>query len=285
VSSYLERLAASCARVGNRLCVGIDPDPAQLPDGHATSVAGLQAWVTLLIKATTEYAAAYKVNLAFFEAYGAEGLSVAEGIRTMIPAQTPLIIDVKRGDIGNTVRAQARALFDRLGADAVTANPYLGIGALEPLLARDDRFVYLLCRTSNPEAEELQELHVTGTSSAPAEELYVRVARLAAARPEAVEGRIGLVAGATAVDALVNLRKVAPSLPLLVPGVGAQGGDLAAVLEYGIVRGGATERGGGSLLVNIGRGITGAEGDAGPLEEAIHARAGEWGARLAILAP
>lgn len=284
MSRYLELLAASCARVGNRLCVGIDPDPAQLPPEYAASVAGLRSWVTLLIEATSEYAAAYKVNLAFFEAYGADGIAVAEEIRTKIPLQTPLLIDVKRGDIGNTVQAQARALFDRLGADAITASPYLGIGALEPLLARDDRFVYLLCRTSNPEAGELQELRVAASGSAPDEELYLRVARLAASRPEAAAGRIGLVAGATAADAFANLRKVAPSLPLLVPGVGAQGGDLAAVLQYGAATVGAVaEQSGGGLLVNIGRGIAGVAGQSGPLDETIHARAAEWGARLAIL--
>ena len=293
VSRYLELLAASSQRVGSSLCVGIDPDPAHLSPEHAASVAGLREWLRILISATAQYAAAYKVNLAFFEAYGADGAALAEEIRALTPAETPLIMDVKRGDIGNTVKAQARALFDALGADAVTASPYLGIGALVPLLERDDRFVYLLCRTSNPESAELQELRLTATEAAPEEELYLRVARLAAARPEALAGRIGLVAGATAGGAFIKLREVAPSLPLLVPGIGAQGGDLAMVIQHGgATAGGAAGRFGGGLLVNVGRGISGEASGAGEtrrsasaLEEAIHARAAEWGRRLAILAP
>jgi len=293
MSHYLERLAASSQRVGSSLCVGIDPDPSHLSPEYASSVAGLREWVRLLLTATAQYAAAYKVNLAFFEAYGAEGVALAEEIRALTPAETPIIMDVKRGDIGNTVKAQARALFDALGADAVTASPYLGIGALAPLLERDDRFVYLLCRTSNPESAELQELRITATGDAPEEELYLRVARLAAARPEALAGRIGLVAGATAGGAFVKLREAAPSLPLLVPGVGAQGGNLTMVTQHGgATAGGAAGRFGGGLLVNVGRGISGEANAAGEarlsadaLEETIHARAAEWGRRLAILAP
>jgi orotidine-5'-phosphate decarboxylase len=293
MSRYLELLAASSQRVGSSLCVGIDPDPSHLLPEYASSVAGLRRWARLVIASTAEHAAAYKVNLAFFEAYGAEGIAVAEEIRAIIPIETPLIMDVKRGDIGNTVKAQARALFDALGADAVTASPYLGIGALTPLFERDDRFIYLLCRTSNPEAAELQELRLTATEAAPEEELYLRVARLAAARPEALAGRIGLVAGATAGGAFVKLREAAPSLPLLVPGIGAQGGDLAMVTQYGgATAGGAAGRFGGGLIVNVGRGISGEASGAGEarltgsaLEEAIYARAAEWGRRLAILAP
>ena len=290
MSRYLELLGASTQRAGSRLCVGIDPDPSHLRPEYTATASGLEAWVRLLISATAEYAAAYKVNLAFFEAYGSEGVAVAEKIREVIPAVTPLIMDVKRGDIGNTVKAQARALFDRLGADAVTANPYLGIGALEPLLEREDRFVYLLCRTSNPEAAELQELRVAASPEAPEEELYLRIARHAAARPEARAGRIGLVAGATAGDAFSDLRRTAPGLPLLVPGIGAQGGDLRLVLRHGdVVQGDATTQPGGGLLVNVGRAISGvasdADSEAATLGEGIHARAAEWGRRLAILAP
>ncbi|MFZ9828175.1 MAG: orotidine-5'-phosphate decarboxylase, partial [Candidatus Limnocylindrus sp.] len=245
MSRYLDLLEASIARTGGRLCVGIDPDPAHLPSEFAEGEGGLRRWCELLIDATAEHAAAYKVNLAFFEAYGEAGARVASYIRQAIPNETPLIVDVKRGDIGSTVAAQSRALYDVLGADAVTANPYLGIGALEPLLTREDRFVYLLCRTSNPEGSELQELRVASDGTAPEEPLYLRVARLAAARPEARAGRIGLVAGATAATALAHLRGVAPTLPLLIPGIGAQGGDLAAVLTHGEVVGAPTGRAGG----------------------------------------
>ncbi|MFM2104264.1 MAG: hypothetical protein RL006_431 [Chloroflexota bacterium] len=285
MSRYLDLLEASTTRSGGRLCVGIDPDPAHLPEEFSRGEVGLRRWCELLIDATAEHAAAYKVNLAFFEAYGEAGARVAAALRGVIPADTPLIVDVKRGDIGSTVAAQARALYDVLGADAVTASPYLGIGALEPLLSREDRFVYLLCRTSNPEASELQELRVAAAGSAPEEALYLRVARLAAARPEADAGRIGLVAGATASTALAHIRGVAPSLPLLVPGIGAQGGDLAAVVAHGNAIDAPAGRAGGALLVNVGRAISGSATDGGATPEAIHARSAEWAKRLAILTP
>ncbi|MGI9096682.1 MAG: orotidine-5'-phosphate decarboxylase [Candidatus Limnocylindrus sp.] len=283
MSDYLERLAASSARVGAPLCIGIDPDPAALPERFRASPAQVGAWVDLLIEATSASAAAYKVNLAFFEALGAEGIAIAERIRHKIPSAIPLIIDVKRGDIGSTVAAQDRALYERLEADAVTANPYLGIGALAPLLARTRNFTYLLCRTSNPEAAEFQELRVVG-GGLPDEPLYLRVARLATERPEALAGRIGLVVGATVGDALRLAREVAPGLPFLVPGVGAQGGDAAAVLATGqATAGSAAGRFGGGLTINVGRGVTDAAREAVDPGAALSAAAGEWRARLAIL--
>lgn len=266
-----------------RLCVGIDPDPVSLPDVLRDGEDGLRRWCEILVDATSGVASAYKVNIAFFEAFGSAGMRVAESIRSLLPRETPLIVDAKRGDIGSTVAAQARALFDVLDADAVTANPYLGIGALEPLLSRLDRFVYLLCRTSNPESRELQELVVAGAGAAPEEPLYMRVARLASARDEARAGRIGLVAGATATDALAPLRGVAPTLPFLVPGVGTQGGDLAVVLEHGEASSEVRSRVGGSLLVNVGRGITGPTGGVEATAQQVHDRAAEWASRLAIL--
>jgi orotidine-5'-phosphate decarboxylase len=285
VIHYGELLAASTRRANSLLCVGIDPDPAALPARFATGD-GVAEWIRLLIEATVEYAAAFKLNLAFFEALGADGMRVATTVRELLPATMPLIVDAKRGDIGSTVAAHARAIFDVLGANATTASPYLGISALAPLLEREDRFVYLLCRTSNPEAEEFQELHVAGAASAPEEPLYLRVARSAELRPEASAGRLGLVIGATSGEALALARRVAPSLPLLVPGVGAQGGDLDAVLEHGGATSGPAARVvGGGLLVNVGRGITaGLDAAADPVAEA-RARAAEWGSRLAILQP
>ena len=284
MSRYLDHLAASTRRVGAPLCIGIDPEPNALPAPFRDSAKGVAAWVALLVAATSDAAAAYKVNLAFFEALGTEGLAIAEQVRGLLPDKTPLVIDAKRGDIGSTVAAQARALYDVLGADAVTANPYLGIGALDPLLERERGFTYLLCRTSNPEASEFQELRVGGTDLVPEEPLYLRVARFAAQRPEARAGRIGLVVGATAGDALRHARTTAPALPFLVPGVGAQGGDVASVLAVGAVTaGGAAQHHGGGLLVNVGRGITDAAREAVDPEAALRQAAGEWRTRLAIL--
>jgi orotidine-5'-phosphate decarboxylase len=285
VTGYGELLAASTRRANSFLCVGIDPDPAALPARFATGD-GVAEWIRLLIEATVEYAAAYKLNLAFFEALGVDGMRVATTVRERLPATVPLIVDAKRGDIGSTVAAHARAIFDVLGANATTASPYLGIGALAPLLEREDRFVYLLCRTSNPEAGEFQELHVAVAGSAPEEPLYLRVARSAELRPEASAGRLGLVIGATSGEAIARARRVAPSLPMLVPGVGAQGGNLDAVLEHGgAISGPAARVVGGGLLVNVGRGITaGLDAATDPVAEA-RARAAEWGSRLAILKP
>jgi len=285
VSRYLDLLSRSTSRAGSHLCVGIDPVPAALPQPFGDSLEGVARWVSTLIEATSPYAAAFKVNIAYFEALGADGLRIAESVRRQIPSEIPLIIDAKRGDIGATVRAQGVALFDLLGADAITANPYLGIGALAPLLDRNDRFTYLLCRTSNPEAAELQDLRVVEGVQGPEESLAARVARLAARRDEGVTGRIGLVVGATNAAALQQLRSVAPGLPFLVPGVGAQGGDAEAV----IADGGATAAPGSAaigrgLLVNVGRGISDVDATGDQVAGALKAAAAEWGRRLAILA-
>ena len=286
MSRYLNLLGASTARAGSILCVGIDPVPSSLPLSFRDSHAGMERWVDTLIAATAPHAAAFKMNLAYFEALGSEGVRLAERVRRRVPAEIPLIIDAKRGDIGATVAAQGVALFDLLGADAVTASPYLGIGALAPFLDRTDRFTYLLCRTSNPESGELQSLRVSASDADPEETLAERVARLASRRAEGAAGRIGLVVGATDIAALRQVRAAAPGLPLLVPGVGAQGGEANAVVSDG---GAIAAPGDGvvgrGLLVNVGRGISDAGAADERVEEALGAAAAEWGRRLAILAP
>ena len=286
MSRYLNLLGASTARAGSILCVGIDPVPSSLPLSFRDSHAGMERWVDTLIAATAPHAAAFKMNLAYFEALGSEGVRLAERVRRQVPAEIPLIIDAKRGDIGATVAAQGVALFDLLGADAVTASPYLGIGALAPFLDRTDRFTYLLCRTSNPESGELQSLRVSASDADPEETLAERVARLASRRAEGAAGRIGLVVGATDIAALRQVRAAAPGLPLLVPGVGAQGGEANAVVSHGgaIAAPGDGVAGRG-LLVNVGRGISDAGAADERVAEALGAAAVEWGRRLAILAP
>ena len=286
MSHYLNLLSSSSARVGSLLCVGIDPVPSALPVTFRETHAGIERWIDTLIAAAMPHAAAFKMNLAYFEALGSEGARLAEHVRGRIPAEIPLIVDAKRGDIGPTVAAQAVAIFDVLGADAVTANPYLGIGALAPFLDRSNRFTYLLCRTSNPESSEIQSLRVGASASDPEETLAERVARLAGRRSEGVAGRIGLVVGATDAAALRQVRAAAPGLPLLVPGIGAQGGEVSAVLADGGARTAPASDGvGRGLLVNVGRGISDAGVNAERVEEALGAAAAEWGRRLAILAP
>lgn len=275
-ASYLDRLATRSAAVGSVLCLGLDPDPTGLPAGFSHDLAGVERFAALLVDSAGPFAAAIKPNLAFWESHGSAGMAALERIRSRLPEDLPVVADAKRGDISSTAAHQAVALFDRLGADAVTINPYVGREGLEPFLERTDRFAYVLCRTSNPGAAELQGLIVEAdpASGAPAEPLFMRVARSVSIwKP----GRVGLVVGATAPDELRSVRTLVPGLPVLVPGVGTQGGDLAAVLANGPTTAGeASRRPGRGLLVNVSRGIARAALDA-----SVGAPANDLGARLA----
>lgn len=281
---YLERLGARIAATGTVLCLGIDPDPAALPAGMPAGPAGVERLARLILEAAGPHAAAVKVNIAFFEAFGSAGVAALERVRAAVPSDLPFIADAKRGDIGSTSARIGEAIFDALGADAITANPYLGADALAPLLDRADRHVYLLCRTSNPGAAELQGLVVGEDRAigAPAEPLALRVARRAAAW-ERHPGTIGLVVGATAPEDLAAVRRVAPSLPFLVPGVGSQGGDAARAVADGPASAGvAGGLPGGGLLVNVSRGIAGAAVGAADAGAAVAEAAGRWAATLRV---
>jgi orotidine-5'-phosphate decarboxylase len=289
-ATYLDRLSARTSATGTVLCLGIDPDPATLPAGFAPTLAGVEAFARLLLEAALPYAAAVKPNLAFFEAHGAPGVAALERLRALVPADVPFVADAKRGDIGTTAARQATALYDVLGADAVTVNPYLGEEAVLPLLDRADRFAYVLCRTSNPGAAEIQGLEVAADAVAdhPAEPLYARVARRVATWGPG--GTVGLVVGATASAELASIRGVAPGLAFLVPGVGAQGGEIGPVLAAGPATVAPAGPGaGGGLLVNVSRGI--ARVAARPVGEAvaddpadrIAQAAAEWARLLAVL--
>jgi orotidine-5'-phosphate decarboxylase len=265
-ATYLERLAARTASVGSVLCLGLDPDPARLPAGFSPDVAGVERFVTLVIEAAGPSAAAIKPNLAFYEALGAEGMAALERIRARIPADIPVVIDAKRADIGSTAARHAVAIFDRLGADAV------------------------LCRTSNPEAAEIQNLVVAADPSldAPAEPLHLRVARLAATWGPG--GTVGLVVGATAPAELHQIRAVAPGLGFLVPGIGAQGGEIEPVLRDGPATATPAVAGAGrGLLVNVSRGISDASlgepepGQPTDVGERLAAVARDWASRLPVL--
>ena len=258
---YLDRLARRVEKVGTYLCLGVDPDPQTLPNGFSQDVRGVEAFARLLIEAATPFAAAVKANIAFFEAFGAEGIAALERVRAAVPSDIPFIADAKRGDIATTAGRQATALYDALGADAITANPYMGREAIRPLLERGDRFVYVLCRTSNPGAGEFQNLTVDGGES-----LYLHVARSVSHWSEQGDP-VGLVVGATVPNELAAIRAAAPGLAFLVPGIGAQGGDLDAVREFGPARAEPLSQSrGGGLVVNVSRGIAGeaaAGGDPG----------------------
>ncbi len=276
--TYLTRLDSRVAAVGSCLCLGLDPDPAALPRGFAPDVQGIESFARVLLEAAAGQAAAVKINVAFFEAFGSAGIAALERVRAAIPADLPLIADAKRADISNTAARQAVALFDTLGADAVTANPYLGRDALAPFLEHRDRFVYVLCRTSNPGGAELQNQPLA--DGAP---LFVHVARRAVEWAGDADN-VGLVVGATAPRELREIRDAAPGLPCLVPGIGAQGGDVDAVLAAGSATAppGNSVRG-GALLVNVSRGISQAARDREGHEavvEAISEAATMWAARL-----
>jgi orotidine-5'-phosphate decarboxylase len=282
--TYLERLSRRSALVKTVLCVGLDPDPASLPQGFSPDLEGIERFARLVLEAAVPFAAAVKPNLAFFEAFGSAGLAALERLRAAIPSDVPVIMDAKRGDIGTTAARQADALYDALGADAITVNPYVGGEALAPLLGRLDRFAYVLCRTSNPGAAEIQSLVVAakpGPDGAPAEPLYARVARLASLWGPG--GTVGLVVGATAPVELSEIRAVAPGLAFLVPGVGAQGGEIDPVMRDGpAIAGSAGGRPGRGLLVNVSRGIAAAAGATDP-GDGLAAAAREWAARLPVL--
>jgi len=239
----LTRLRARREALGAPLCLGIDPHPDQLPDELPRTVAGVETFARGVIEAAAEHAVAVKINVAFFEALGAEGWAALERVRGDVPDEMLCILDAKRGDIGSTAERYAAGLFGHLGADAVTLSPYLGEDAITPFLEYPDRLVYLLARTSNPSAGRFQDLSVEG------EALHLRVVRWAAA--SWTDGRVGLVVGATAPRELAQLRSSVPGPAFLVPGVGAQGGDLVASAR-------ACDGAWAPGVVSVSRGIAGA---------------------------
>jgi len=286
---YLARLARRSEMIRTVLCVGIDPTPEMLPDGWPTGLEGIARLARLIVEAAGPHAAAVKPNLAFFEAFGSAGMAALERVLAATPPGVLVVADAKRADVESTAARQAVALFDGLGADAVTVNPYLGLDALAVFVDRPDRFAYVLCRTSNPGAGEMQDLVVAADASlgAPAEALHRRVARRVA--EAGLAERAGLVVGATAPAELAEIRALVPGLAFLVPGVGAQGGDAAPVLAAGPAASGTVgARAGGGLLVNVSRGIAAAaRGPSGPGKadpgERLAEAARRWSATLPVL--
>lgn len=218
----LGRLRARRDQIGAPLCLGIDPHPDRLPSGLTRDVAGIESFARGLIEAAAPHAAAVKINVAFFEAFGSPGAAALERTRADVPSDVICVLDAKRGDIGTTAERYAAAMFGTLNADAVTLSPYLGEDAIEPFLAYPGRLAYVLARTSNPSAPRIQDLD---TGDGP---VHLAVARWVAGRWS--DGSAGIVVGATAPDELAGVRTAVPGLGFLVPGVGAQGGDLAAAL-------------------------------------------------------
>jgi len=273
--TFFERLADRIDAVDSVVSVGLDPDPDRLPEHLADRELPRWAFNRRIIDATHEHAAAYKPNAAFYE--DPDGWrALAETIAYAHGKDVPVLLDAKRGDIGNTARQYAEVLDgDGLDADAITVNPYMGRDSLEPFLSREETGVFVLCRTSNPGGADLQGLELQD-----GEALYERVAALADLWNR--NDNVGLVVGATAPEELESLREQVPDLPFLVPGVGAQGGDTEAAVEHGLadVPGVDPQVG----LVNSSRGIifageeAGGPGDADP--DAYYRAAGESAKRL-----
>ncbi|HEX4269552.1 MAG TPA: orotidine-5'-phosphate decarboxylase [Steroidobacteraceae bacterium] len=245
MSAFRTQLAACWERSDSLVCVGLDPEIERFPPQVAAQPSPIFQFNKAIIDATADLVCAYKPQFAHYAAYEAEDQleRTIDYIHRAYPG-VPVILDSKRGDIGNTAERYAIEAFERYGADAVTVNPYLGGDSLEPFLRREDRGVIVLCRTSNPGARDLQDLEL----GAGGRRLYHVVAELAATRWN-TRGNCLLVVGATYPQELAEIRRIVADMPLLVPGVGAQGGDVAQV-----VRNGQTAAGTG-LIVSSARGI------------------------------
>ncbi|WP_376794173.1 orotidine-5'-phosphate decarboxylase [Thermogemmatispora sp.] len=255
---FLEKWQRASRERESLLCVGLDPELERLPEPlRGGGPEALVRFCREIVEATLPYACAYKPNLAFFEALGPQGWSLLSEVLAAIPPEVPVIADAKRGDIGHTARAYARAIFEQLGCDAVTVQPYLGYDGLQPFLAYREKLVFVLCRTSNPGARDFQDLLVQSAevgegapegAGSQATPLYLVVAERVR-RWQEQHGNCGLVAGATYPRELAAIRARCPELPLLVPGVGTQGGELEAAVRAGL------DAHGGGILVAVSRAI------------------------------
>jgi orotidine-5'-phosphate decarboxylase len=238
--TFIEKLTGAARKNNSLLCIGLDPDPGLMPD--KMDILGFNR---AIIDATHDLVCAYKLNFAFYEAFGGEGFDVLGHTVEYIPGGIPVIGDAKRGDIGNTARAYAEAIFSNLNFDAATVNPYLGFDSIEPFVQHRDRGVFILCRTSNPGSADFQSLDCqAGGKSYP---LFQMVARKASQWNK--YGNIGLVIGATHPEELKLIRQSHPDMPLLVPGIGAQGGDLEKAVVYGV------DANGGRAIISSSRQI------------------------------
>lgn len=224
--SFLEKLLNASRRNKSLLCVGLDPDPRLIPEK-----VDVLEFNRLIVEATCDLVCAYKLNLAFYEALDDEGFQIMKSSIKHIPEDIPVIGDAKRGDIGNTAKAYARAIFKNLNCDATTVNPYLGFDSIEPFIEYREKGIFILCRTSNAGAQDFQSLRCEEPGAA-ARPLFEIVAQKASEWN--TYGNIGLVVGATYPEELRLIRETHPDMPLLIPGIGAQGGDLALAVRYGI---------------------------------------------------
>ncbi len=242
MTPFIEKLHAAQQHNRSYLCIGLDIVVANNPAPITYYDEPMLPFARAIIEATSDLVCAYKPNLGFYLAEGAAGVVALERIVRLIPPEIPIILDGKFGDIGNTAEAYARGAFEQFRADAVTLSPYMGSDSVKPFLKRADKGAFVLARTSNPNAGELQALQITDAGNPQAAthnpKLFEEVALKANAWHAAGPGACGLVVGATAPDEMQRIRELSPHLPFLIPGVGAQGGDLQSAIQFGKTRAG-----------------------------------------------
>jgi orotidine-5'-phosphate decarboxylase len=244
--TFLEMLRAAQQRSGSMLCVGLDPEPARFPAGLKGDAGRIYDFCARIADATGDLVIAFKPQIAYFAAHRAEVQleRLVQHLRASFP-HVPVILDAKRGDIGSTAEQYAKEAFERYGADAVTLSPFMGFDSVQPYLKYEGKGAFLLCRTSNPGGDDLQNQRLASVAGQP--RVYEHIAALAQG-PWNVNGQLGLVVGATYPAEIERVRALAPNVPLLIPGVGAQGGDAAATVKAGW-------RADGPIVVNSSRAI------------------------------
>ena len=246
--SFTEKWKQAIRRNNSLVCVGLDTDPTQLPASVRAKADPVLYFNQQIVDTTCDLVCCYKPNFAFYSALGADGFATLKRTLDHIPEDIPVLIDAKVGDMGNTAEQYARAFYEVLDCDALTVTPYLGHDCVSPFTAYQDRTTFLVCLTSNPGADDFQKNHLGD------QPLYERV--IAKAHEWNAANNIGLVAGATQSEHLARFRSLAPDIPLLIPGIGAQGGDIAAAVKNGCDAHGA------GILINSSRGILYASQDS-----------------------
>ena len=249
--TFLEQLQGAERQNGSLLCVGLDPEPSKFPAGMKGDASKIYDFCAHIVDATADLAISFKPQIAYFAAHRAEDQleKLMEHMRRNAP-HVPVILDATRGDIGSTAEQYAKEAFERYGADAVTLSPFMGFDSVQPYLKYHGKGAFLLCRTSNPGGDDLQNQRLASVEGQPL--MYEHIAKLAQG-PWNLNGQLGLVVGATYPAEIERVRSLAPTLPLLIPGVGAQGGDAVATIKAGYRQSqGATT---GAVIVNSSRAI------------------------------
>lgn len=271
--TFLDQLRTAERQNGSLLCVGLDPEPAKFPTHWRGDASKIFDFCAAIVDATADLAMAFKPQIAYFAAHRAEAQleRLIAHMRSAAP-QVPVILDAKRGDIGSTAEQYAIEAFERYGADAVTLSPFMGFDSVAPYLKYHGKGAFLLCRTSNPGGDDLQSQRLSSVEGAPL--VYEHIARLAQG-PWNLNGQLGLVVGATYPAEIERVRALAPTVPLLIPGVGAQGGDAVATVKAGWR--GTAQGSTGPIVVNSSRAIlyasAGADFAAAARAEALRTRA------------